>query len=41
MNPMMVWYRGGGPLSPNQIGRLLSVLFLAGAAQLPRTDARG
>jgi len=32
MNRGMVWYRRGGPLSPNQIGRLLSVLFLAGAA---------
>ena len=32
MNRVMVWYRRGGPLSPNQIGRLLSVLFLAGAA---------
>lgn len=32
MNRVMVWYRRGGPLSPSQIGRLLSVLFLAGAA---------
>ena len=32
MNRVMVWHRRGGPLSPNQIGRLLSVLFLAGAA---------
>jgi AcrR family transcriptional regulator len=32
MNRVTVWYRRGGPLSPNQIGRLLSVLFLAGAA---------
>jgi TetR/AcrR family transcriptional regulator, cholesterol catabolism regulator len=40
MNRVMVWYRRGGPLSPHQIGRLLSVLFLAGAAQFPRTDAR-
>jgi AcrR family transcriptional regulator len=32
MNRAMVWYRRGGPLSPSQIGRLLSVLFLAGAA---------
>ena len=31
MNRVMVWYRRGGPLSPSQIGRLLSVLFLAGA----------
>jgi hypothetical protein len=36
MNRVMVWYRRGGPLSPHQIGRLLGVLFLAGAAQLPR-----
>ncbi|MGH9647701.1 MAG: TetR/AcrR family transcriptional regulator, partial [Bryobacteraceae bacterium] len=41
MNRAMVWYRRGGPLSPNQIGRLFSVLFLSGAAQSPRTDARG
>jgi len=41
MNRVMVWYRRAGPLSPNQIGRLLGVLFLAGAAKLPRTDARG
>ena len=32
MNRVMVWYRRGGPLSASQIGRLLSVLFLAGAA---------
>jgi len=32
MNRVTVWYRRGGPLSPHQIGRLLSVLFLAGAA---------
>jgi AcrR family transcriptional regulator len=32
MNRVMVWYRRGGPLSPNQIGRLLGVLFLGGAA---------
>jgi TetR/AcrR family transcriptional regulator, cholesterol catabolism regulator len=32
MNRVMVWYRRGGPLSPSQIGRLLGVLFLTGAA---------
>jgi TetR/AcrR family transcriptional regulator, cholesterol catabolism regulator len=32
MNRVTVWYRRGGALSPNQIGRLLGVLFLAGAA---------
>jgi hypothetical protein len=32
MNRVMVWYRRGGPLSPSQIGRLLGVLFLRGAA---------
>jgi AcrR family transcriptional regulator len=32
MNRVMVWYRRGGPLSPNQIGRLLGVVFLSGAA---------
>ena len=32
MNRVMVWYRRGGPLSPNQLGRLLGTLFLGGAA---------
>lgn len=32
MNRVMVWYRRGGPLSPAQIGRLMSALFLAGAS---------
>jgi TetR/AcrR family transcriptional regulator, cholesterol catabolism regulator len=32
MNRVLVWYRRGGPLSPNQIGRLLAVIFLSGAA---------
>jgi AcrR family transcriptional regulator len=31
MNRVTVWYRRNGPLSPNQIGRLLAVIFLAGA----------
>jgi hypothetical protein len=31
-NRVMIWYRRGGPLSPQQIGRLLGVLFLEGAA---------
>jgi hypothetical protein len=35
MNRVTVWYRRGGPLSPNQIGRLLGVLFLAGAQAKP------
>ncbi len=30
MNRVTVWYRRGGPLSPNQIGRLFGVLFLSG-----------
>jgi AcrR family transcriptional regulator len=32
MNRVMIWYRRGGGLSPNQLGRLMGVLFLAGAA---------
>ena len=32
MNRVTMWYRRGGPLSPHQIGRLLGVLFLSGAA---------
>ncbi len=32
MNRLMIWYRRGGALSPNQIGRLMGVLFLTGAA---------
>jgi len=32
MNRVMVWYRRGGPLSPNQIGRMVAALFLGGAA---------
>lgn len=32
MNRVTVWYRRGGPLSPHQIGRLLGILFLSGAA---------
>jgi AcrR family transcriptional regulator len=35
MNRVMVWYRRGGPLSPSQIGRLFSMLFLAGASTAP------
>ena len=35
MNRVTVWYRRSGPLSPAQIGRLLSVLFLAGASSSP------
>jgi hypothetical protein len=31
MNRVTVWYRRGGPLSPNQIGRLFAVIFLSGA----------
>lgn len=31
-NRVMIWYRRGGALSPHQIGRLLGVLFLEGAA---------
>ena len=32
MNRVTVWYRRGGPLSPQQVGRLLGVLFLSGAS---------
>jgi AcrR family transcriptional regulator len=32
LNRVTVWYRRGGPLSPHQIGRLMAVLFLDGAA---------
>ncbi|MBZ5632141.1 MAG: TetR family transcriptional regulator [Acidobacteriia bacterium] len=32
MNRVTVWYRRDGPLSPNQVGRLLAALFLSGAA---------
>lgn len=32
MNRVTVWYRRGGPLSPNQVGQLFAVIFLAGAA---------
>jgi len=35
MNRVMIWYRRGGALSPHQIGRLLGVLFLAGATSQP------
>jgi AcrR family transcriptional regulator len=31
MNRVTVWYRRGGPLSPNQIGRLFAAIFLSGA----------
>jgi hypothetical protein len=31
MNRVTVWYRRKGGLSPNQVGRLLAVLFLSGA----------
>jgi AcrR family transcriptional regulator len=32
MNRILVWYRRRGPLSPGQLGRLLAVIFLTGAA---------
>jgi TetR/AcrR family transcriptional regulator, cholesterol catabolism regulator len=32
MNRVTVWYRRGGPLSPSQVGQLLGVIFLTGAA---------
>jgi AcrR family transcriptional regulator len=32
MNRVEVWYRSSGPLSPTQIGELLGVVFLSGAA---------
>ena len=31
MNRSTVWYRRNGRLSPNQVGRLMGVLFLSGA----------
>jgi TetR/AcrR family transcriptional regulator, cholesterol catabolism regulator len=34
MNRVMVWYRRGGPLSPNQIGGLLAWVFLSGAGAI-------
>jgi len=30
MNRVTVWYRRGGPLSPNQVGQLFGVIFLSG-----------
>ena len=33
MNRAIRWYRRSGPLSPNQIGRLLAVIFLDGATR--------
>ncbi len=33
MNRVTVWYRRGGLLSPNQIGRLLAAVFLTGVAK--------
>jgi hypothetical protein len=32
INRVEVWYRPKGPLTPTQIGELLAVLFLSGAA---------
>jgi AcrR family transcriptional regulator len=32
MNRVLVWYRRRGPLSPAQLGQLLAVIFLTGAA---------
>ncbi len=31
MNRVTVWYRRGGPLSPNQVGRLFAAIFVSGA----------
>ena len=35
MNRVLVWYRRRGPLSPGQLGQLLAVIFLTGAAPVP------
>jgi hypothetical protein len=35
MNRVEVWFRPSGDLSPGQLGRLLAVIFLAGAAAMP------
>jgi AcrR family transcriptional regulator len=35
MNRVEVWFRPSGDLSPGQLGRLLAVIFLAGAAATP------
>lgn len=40
MNRVMVWYRRGGPLSPNQVGRLFAVIFLSGAATIDEPLSR-
>jgi TetR/AcrR family transcriptional regulator, cholesterol catabolism regulator len=34
MNRVLVWYRRRGPLSPGQLGELLAVIFLTGAAPI-------
>jgi TetR/AcrR family transcriptional regulator, cholesterol catabolism regulator len=31
MNRVLVWYRRGGPLRPNQLGQVLATIFLSGA----------
>ena len=36
MNRLEVWYRSGGPLSPQDFGRLLAVIFLTGAVARPQ-----
>ena len=35
MNRVEVWYRSGGALSPAQLGKLFTVIFLTGAAATP------
>jgi len=37
LNRVLVWYRRRGPLSPSQLGQLLAVIFLAGAAPVPES----
>jgi len=39
LNRVLVWYRRRGPLSPGQLGQLLAVIFLAGAAPV-RDESR-
>jgi len=34
MNRVLVWYRRRGPMSPSQLGELLAVIFLTGAAPI-------
>ena len=35
INRVVIWYRRGGPLSPRELGELMAVIFLTGAAARP------